>query len=125
MARLIYIVTILKTGVIRRIYMSLKFTQTSYKPGNSFKLTITSTGSVRTSPLATYFNTISLVGTSDFWYRCGSSTVTAAAATSTGAASKFIPAGTVLYVNKDEGARYVAAIANAASGIVVVGEESQ
>lgn len=105
--------------------MSLKYTQTSYKPNLSYKLTVTSTASVRSVSLTANYNTISLVGTSDFWYNVGSSTVTAAASTGSGVASKFIPAGVVLYVNKDLNKRYVAAIANSASGIVVVSEEGQ
>lgn len=105
--------------------MSLKFTQTSYKPGLSYKLTVTSTGSVRTPVMAAGKTTFSIVGTVDFWYNTGSSTVTAAASTGSGVASKFIPAGVLLYVNKDGNAKYVAAIANAASGMVVPCEEDQ
>lgn len=99
--------------------------QTSYKPGLSYKLTITSTGSVVTPITAAYIDTISIVGTSDFWFNIGSSTVTAAASTGNGIASKFVPSGVVLYVGKDIGKRYIAAKANSASGIVVISEEGQ
>lgn len=105
--------------------MSLKYSQTSYRPGLSYKLTITSTGSVRTPIMTDKMDMISVVGTSDFWFNIGSSTVTAAASTGNGVASRFVPAGVVLYLNKDMGKRYVAAIADSANGKAVISEETQ
>ncbi len=105
--------------------MSLKFTQTSYKVGLSYKLTITSTASVRTPVMADQYTSVSLATTVDTWFNIGSSTVTAAASTGPGVASRFVPAGTILFVNKDAGKKYIAAIADSAAGKAVVGEEGQ
>lgn len=91
--------------------------QTTYLDNISHKLTITSTGAQRTSAMSVQMPVFRIAATVDCWYRVGSSTVTA---TSTGNASHFLTAGTILFANKDMSAQYVSVIANSASGIAVV-----
>lgn len=102
--------------------MSLRYTQTSYKANISHKLTITSTGAQRTTAMAAYIPVFSIATTVDCWYKIGSSTV---AATSTGNASHFVPAGTMLFANRSDNELYVSVIANSASGMAVVTGETQ
>lgn len=100
----------------------MRYDQTSYRAGTSYKLTITSTGAQRTPIMAQYSPVFSVAPTADCWYKIGSSTVTA---TSTGGASHFVPAGVVLFANKGDNERYVSVIANSANGIVDVCEQTQ
>lgn len=96
--------------------------QTTYKANVSHKLTITSTGGQRTSVMSSFVPVFSIATTVDCWYKIGSSTV---AATSTGNASHFVPAGTILFANKSNQDLYVSVIANSASGMAVVTGETQ
>ena len=96
--------------------------QTTYRANTSHKLTITSTGSQRTTAMSANIPVFSIATTVDCWYKIGSSTVTA---TSTGNASHFVPGGTILFANKSNADLYVAVIANAVSGMAVVTGETQ
>ena len=82
--------------------MAEKFTQTSYYPdfdgANGIqKLTVNSTAATLSSAMGANIELFRLVGDAAFWYKTGSSLVTAAS--SAGGKSVYVPAATPEYFN--------------------------